>query len=363
MSRQSSTVAWNALKNRVNVERLEDYLDIHPVSEGTERIAPCPLPTHPGRDRNPSFSINEEKQVFNCFTCGEGGSLVRLIMLVKDLEYSPAVTILSNLCDEETDDSFHKYIQSIIRSDETKMEFEEFPSFNPRLLDNWLHENIDYLGPQWIHPDERSNTNSGRGISSSSQAVFKLGLDSTHYRRNKNGDEYIGRAIIIPHFVDDKLVGYQEGWLDDDRPKFVPKYTNTRNFPKGETIFNCDRARESADSLIFVVESALTVAYLHTLGYTAVATFGAESPDSQLECLLDFSDCDVVLAYDNDDAGRIATSRALRTLKDSLYIYTLPPVSRPKGDLNDLSPEEAREFIEQTDLLLPSEWHRLCGRG
>lgn len=337
----SSLVSWNIIKHHVDIDAVEQRLGLELDHTGEEDVCSCPLPTHDGDDVNPSFAINREKLVFNCFKCGIGGSIPTLVMMLQDLDYSEALEWLIDSSQDE-DNSFEEYILSIMRQDEEDATV--LPDFSLSVLDPWLQIPCDFYGPNWVAPSNRG-VQRGRGISEETTKLFRLAYDPAHYRRTKNGPEYVGEAIIIPHFFDGKLVGYQEGWIDPDRPKKIPKYTNTRNFPKAETIFNYDRAIET-DGDIYVVESAITVAYLHSLGYTAIGMFGAEAADGQYELMTHFVD-GLVLAYDNDDAGRKATARTIRKLNGTIDLSVAPTVPVEKGDLNDLSAEDVHKLLSQ----------------
>jgi hypothetical protein len=62
--------------------------------EGREWVCLCPLPGH--TERTPSFKINPEKQVFHCFGCGAGGSVIDLHMGLHGLSSGEAMRELSS---------------------------------------------------------------------------------------------------------------------------------------------------------------------------------------------------------------------------------------------------------------------------
>jgi CHC2 zinc finger len=57
---------------------------------GRESTGCCPLHA----DKNPSFSVNEDKGVFHCFGCGIGGDLIRFIEIVEGVDFKGALSIL-----------------------------------------------------------------------------------------------------------------------------------------------------------------------------------------------------------------------------------------------------------------------------
>ena len=60
--------------------------------EGHEWVCLCPL----HEERTPSFKINAEKQVFHCFGCDAGGSVIDLHMALRGLSIAEAMRELSN---------------------------------------------------------------------------------------------------------------------------------------------------------------------------------------------------------------------------------------------------------------------------
>jgi DNA primase len=107
-------------------------------------------------------------------------------------------------------------------------------------------------------------------------------------------------SIVLPHFWQGKLVGWQNRWMGE-RPKWVSKYTNTNDFPKRVTLFGWDQVQDSKQPIV-IVESVPTVLYLASLNIPAVATFGATVSKEQMKMLRSCQQ-GVVLAQDNDTAG------------------------------------------------------------
>ena len=69
----------------INVEATLTALGIEGTLRGSELSAPCPM--HEDRvgrpDANPSWSINIDTGLLNCFSCGYRGSVITLIADVK----------------------------------------------------------------------------------------------------------------------------------------------------------------------------------------------------------------------------------------------------------------------------------------
>jgi DNA primase len=117
--------------------------------------------------------------------------------------------------------------------------------------------------------------------------------------------------------------------------------------PKSRTLFGLDIAMESGlDDYIVLVESPLDVVYLDNLGYPAVASFGATVSNHQLRLLVSYFGA-IVLALDNDGAGRAETKRVLashwcRQLPFEVLNYSRTQAKDP-GEMSEDTFERAME--------------------
>jgi DNA primase len=162
------------------------------------------------------------------------------------------------------------------------------------------------------------------------QERFRIMGDITH----------TGPALIIPHYFEGKLVGFQERWLGELPPKF-PKYTNSRDFPKELTLFNWDHVKGARQ--VIVVESVMTTVRLYELGMASVCTFGGSINPRQIQLLGTFDL--VAIARDNDSTGARYQSRLGRALEPLTRVEVFPPPPLEKGDLADLSDEEIFDLV------------------
>lgn len=327
-----SDLSWADIKDDLRIEEVVDELGIQIVMvRGFENTAHCPLSGHGGADSNPSFSINVNKGVFNCFSCSSG-NMVDLVMDMLDLEYSESIRWLLKFSDFENEDD-EQFMRKILSAVDRKPPPREprhpvMPRFSLRTIESWLGGETDFYESRFISDEVRQR--------------LKLGFDPEH-----NYKGFVGPAAIIPHFFRGKLVGYQRRWLVEERPDWVGKYVMTDDFPKRSTLFNYDIAIQNKHVPIFVVESPLTVARLMSAGYMAVSTFGASSNPRQSKLLTAFED--VVLAFDNDKAGQDAARRIYKEIDDYCNVDVIPPPNEAKSDLGDAPDGELEALMKQIE--------------
>lgn len=289
----------------------------------------CPFTNnHSNGDQNASFGLNKDSLNYNCFVCG-GGSLISLVMWQLGKSHAEAVSWLNEMSSlepqvaEKLVDKVNKIIYSPIK--ESVM-----PIYDPIMYEE-KHQKI------YMHSLAKKYLEH-RGISGKIAEMHGIGFDNFHY------------GITIPHFFDGHLRGWQIRHLLEEKNKFycdacghnktVPKYTNTPNFPKLNTLFLYD---EVIGKDVTVVESPLSALYLWSLGVTnAVATFGSFSLE-QAELLKKFSK--VRIWPDNDTAGEKNLFRVLDELSKSTDVVIVPVVDKHKGDAADVLPENMYTYL------------------
>lgn len=273
----------------LDVDEFEAAIGFEPMghNERGEDHGHCPDPwsLHKNGDRTGKFSINRDKKVFNCFVCG-GGTLLSLTMAIHDFDEDQAVNWLRQFSSKsnQTDEGFLSEIERMFSEKEQEPEA-TLPWFNSNVLLQWKDENHEWFV--------------SRGITSDVKKRYQLGVN-TKTVRTMGSEVFESTSIVLPHFWQSKLVGWQNRWMGE-RPKWVPKYTNTNDFPKRTTLFGWDQIQDSNKPIV-VVESVPTVLYLASLDIPAVATFGATVSKEQMRLLRSCQE-GIVLAQDNDQAG------------------------------------------------------------
>ena len=149
-------------------------------------------------------------------------------------------------------------------------------------------------------------------------------------RHNDGYQQIIVSRAIIPHFFNGQLVGWQGRKLTED-PR-VPKYKNSKNFPKAWTLYNYDNVCK--DEEIIVVESPMSVLKLKSLDITnVVSTFGAGVSNYQIHLLRQFQE--ICVWMDGDDAGRRASSDLTSCLSKTNMVTILEEDGEDPASVGD----------------------------
>lgn len=254
---------------------------------GNEAKALCPAPDHD--DTTPSWSINLDSGQHNCFSCGFGGGFVYLTMIVRDQDGKAAKEWVRQ-----------RKVKDIAAGAERKAARQEHAELTEADLwefdDDYPQDELDY-----------------RGFSEYEAQGFNLLWD---HKRD---------GWVIPvRDLEYKLIGYQfkPRHGTDGIPINYPKYLK-----KSGRLF--DGLQEMEGDVLIIVESPLDVVRLWHWGHeNVVALYGSSLDLEQAELIMERFDR-VILALDDDEAGRKGISKALSRLKGvQCYVFAYGDVKR-----------------------------------
>ena len=279
----------------------------------------CHLPfgNHAHGDTTGKARLNYEKLTFNCWVCGGGGFLWWLqTMRGEDAEgirnWLAERTGIGGVQDTQKLLDFLDAIMSGASTSSLQMQ-RVMPHYDDRILDQWA----------FIH----SYLTDFRHIPAQNVIDSRVGYGVL---RMKVGEVFMAsERIIIPHFWNGQLVGWQSRRLVDDG---TPKYSSTPDMPKDLTLYNYDRTA----SQTIIVEAPISVVSKRHLQHME-ATFGANVTEHQLDLIAQHAG-DIVLWMDNDPAGwnsmeQMCEYLSLRTSR--LFVVDSPYAADP-ADMSDV---------------------------
>lgn len=323
---------YESFVHDIDYERLYEAIEFDPMrqdSDGND-IGHCfdLFDQHKNGDTTGKFIFYRESGLVSCFVCG-ATSLRTFISTLYDWPMEDTVRWLAKFSDvmEQDDDSFLTEIDEILRDKQKPKP--TMPRFAAQILDRWdTLEKWPEIAIDWV---------AGKGISPETIEAFSLRFGRIRTMTDAK-EPWVGQAIVIPHVWGGKLVGWQQRWLDRERPEGVGKYKSTNDMPRYDTLFNYDRCVHETDP-VFVVESPATVLWLHSCDLPAVATFGSKVTPAQMKLLRRFQK-GVVVAPDNDIPGRKFLKAISEYLEPFVPVYKVAPVGRYDGgnDLGDIAP-------------------------
>ena len=314
-------------KERICTDLLSEFgASVSRVNDQGEMIHSCILPfgLHAHGDRNPSASLNYKRLTYNCYACG-GGGLLWLIATCRGTSTADARkwvgTQSGTGADEQSLSSLMDFFDAVYSDERRRKQISPIPHMDIRVLQPYLK----------IHPYMTEM----RGCSEDVLKHFMVGFGDFRYNLGSPEDEMWidSPRIVIPHFWDQSLVGWQTRRLLDDG---TPKYLNTPDFPRDTTLYNYSGGREP----LVIVESTVSV-LKHADRHRMTATFGSEVTEAQLRLLGKTERA--ILWFDNDPAGWKATEDVGRALSD--YTTVMVVDSDWAADAGDMDAGTADQLI------------------
>ena len=306
----------NEVRNKADIgEIIGRYIPL--IKKGKSLTAVCPFHD----DHNPSLSISQDKQIYKCFVCGNGGNVFTFVQNIEKITFVEAVLKVAQYCNIDLGYQVKDLISSRY-DDVTKGYFKllnEVIAFQQYQLNSVGGNEVkEYLSKRGYDDDIIKYFDIGFNPGNDSLHKFltaKGYLDkdmiTLNVIRNTDGvfHDVFSERITFPIF--DKYGSPIAFSARTIKPQFEPKYINTSEtllYTKGNVLYNYHRAAPDVklSHCVFVVEGVTDVIALYKAGYTnVVATLGTALSKQQIVLLKQLS-LNIVLCYDGDEAGQNA---------------------------------------------------------
>jgi len=316
------------------VEIISGYIPLKKA--GRNFRANCPF----HHEKTPSFTVSPDRQIYHCFGCGESGNAFKFLMRHERMEFPEAVKILAKKT-------------GVILPEQNNPEIARQASLTSQLyrvneLAVSFYENNLHAASASACRDYLLN----RGIKLQTIKEFHLGLAASswdsliNYLRSENislslmekaglilpkdaGGYYdrFRNRIIFPIFdIRSRVIGFGARVMD----KTLPKYINspeTLVYVKGKNLFGLNLSKDyiRENDFAIIVEGYLDFMIPYQEGLSnIVASQGTALTLDQIRLLRRYTH-NVVMIYDGDTAGEIATLRSLDILiEEGMNVKVVP---------------------------------------
>ena len=320
--------------------------------KGANLFGLCPFHS----EKTGSFSVSPDKQIYYCFGCKKGGGVVNFIMEEENLTFPDAVRFLAKRAgmevpEEEGDREAGRRRQRLLdlNRDAARFYYQLLQQPEGRAVQ-------DYLDKRQIK--KSTAVKFGMGASPDAWDVLLTDMTKKGYTKselleaglvvqNKNGGLYdkFRNRLMLP-VIDTKgdVVAFGSRVLDKSEPKYMNS-SETPVYSKRRVLYGLNLAKKTKRPNIILCEGNLDIVTLHQAGFdNAVASMGTALTVEQTRLLSRFTK-ELVLCYDNDNAGRIATERALQILNDSDFSVKVLQLPRRLVD-GEYVKQDADDFIK-----------------
>tara|TARA_Y100000992_G_scaffold140581_1_gene93259 strand:- start:263 stop:2035 length:1773 start_codon:yes stop_codon:yes gene_type:complete len=278
-------------------------------------------------EKTPSFTINDEKGFFHCFSTGEHGNIFDFLMKTQNLKFGEAVRTLANFAglqpyrftklDEQREKEWKIYTEIYSNYIEEKKKNIVLTNYQDKKV-------IDYLKKRNLNSKVTKEFclgyvpfNSKTYIDMKNQFDEKSLQESGLFYLDERNDEYVdrfrGRLIFPIYSLTDKPLAIGGRLIDDN--KRIAKYVNspeTNFFKKGNNLYNLNKARKvsNKNNEVYLVEGYMDVISLYNYQiYNCVANLGTALTNKQILLLGQFFS-EIIICFDGDESGYKAAIRA-----------------------------------------------------
>ena len=317
-------------------------------------------------EKTPSFTVNDEKGFYHCFSTGEHGNIFDFLMKTKNYKFGEAVRTLAG------DAGMQPY--RITQHDEKReARWKVYSSIlekytndcHEKLLSGKYPEVLEYLKIRKITKEELIFFKIGYSPEKSDfYENLKKGFNETEinssgiYYFDDNKKKYVDRfrnRVIFPvRTLNGSALAIGGRALSK---KSFAKYINspeTEFYKKGNNLYNINSAREfrNKNEEILILEGYMDVVSLHKFGIqNVVANLGTAMTEKQLDLAWRFFK-NPIICLDGDISGKKAAIRAAERLFPlmkpdyNIYFLTLPENLDPDSYINQNGKESFIKFSE-----------------
>ena len=279
-------------------------------------------------EKTPSFSVSQEKQIYKCFGCGEAGNVISFVMKDKNLPFIEAVKYLANRANIPLEINNGEKSKSAKKKDLLyRVNVEAAKFFFSNLMNNQNAK--EYFLNRGIKEETIKKFGLGFANDSWNSLMFYLrkkgindvlleeaGLISVNKEKGRKYDRFRNRVMFPVFDYQGKVIGFGGRVLDDSKPKYLNS-PETLVFQKGTNLYGLNFAlkHNMSERYFVIVEGYMDLISLHQYGITnVVASLGTALTINQARLLKRYAD-KVIISYDADMAGQMATLRGLEILR------------------------------------------------
>ncbi len=339
---------------------------------GSNMMGLCPL--HNDK-KSPSLSVSPDKQIFHCFGCGAGGSVIQFVEAAMNLDFMDAVKYLADRVHMEMPDKRSGGDkQKQLMASRKKERLYQINARAARYYFDQLSTPEGRPGLEYLKKRKISNSTikkfgigyAPEGWSNLIDHLKKQGCsesdmyDAGLVRKRENGTYYDafydGRVVFPIIDVRGRIIAFGGRIIRDGTD--APKYWNTPEtmiFKKKDNLFGLNLAKNDKSGRLLLMEGYMDVVALHQSGFgNAVASLGTSFTSEQARLVKRYAPR-AVLCYDNDEAGKKATLRAGDILFDEgvkVRVLTVTDGKDPDEFIKNKGPDMFAVLIEKAKPLI-----------
>tara|TARA_B100001989_G_scaffold212020_1_gene161589 strand:- start:1982 stop:3769 length:1788 start_codon:yes stop_codon:yes gene_type:complete len=328
-------------------------------------------------EKSPSFTVNDEKEFYHCFSSGEHGNIFDFLMKTKSIGFGEAVRSLAaeagmppyrfSKFDEKKDLRFQTY----------KNIFKDYVDYFKKELANENNkESLEYLLKRGLKKNiiEEFQLGFVPWKNNFHEKLLKryseeeINLTGLYYRNDKTGkyiDRFNSRIIFPINNLSGDTIAFGGRIIRDSK---LAKYINspeTEFYKKGNMIFNLDKAKDlrSKTDEVLIVEGYMDVVSVYASGIkNVIANSGTALTERQINLIWKFF-ANPIICLDGDESGQSAASRIAEKLfplindKNKIYFSIMPEGKDPDDFIKQNGKDGLINLIKEKEIIQSFIWN------
>ena len=311
------------------VSIVSEYIKLEKAGSSYKGL--CPF----HNDSNPSFFVSPSKKVAKCMVCGTGGNAITILEKLAKISTKEAIKRLA--------DRYQiRYDYLVDKKQANRKNLYQITKYAEGFYSYYLTNSLpgkaamDYLAKRDINSDTIKEFRIGLAPSGkdllyntlhdqgySDVDIFKSGMaiggDYVH-------DTFINRIMFPITDEENNVIGFSGRiYYDSNESKYFNSFENDL-FKKGEVIYNLFNALDSIrkNKRIIIMEGFMDVIAAYRAGLKeCVCLMGTAITNEHIAKLKKYN-ADIIMCLDGDNAGKMATIKALNLLqKNGLNAYAV----------------------------------------
>ena len=328
-------------------------------------------------EKTPSFTVNDEKEFYHCFSTGEHGNIFDFLMKTKSVGFGEAVKILAAEAGMQPYRFTNFDQKKELRYKTYKNIFIEYRDYFCKLLySENCKEALDYLYKRGLKKNIieefklgyvpwKNNFYEELLKKYSEEEINLTGLYYKSDKTNKYIDRFNSRIIFPVNNISGDTIAFGGRIIRDSK---LAKYINspeTEFYKKGSMIFNLDKAKDlrSETDEVLIVEGYMDVVGVYASGIkNVIANSGTALTEKQISLIWKFFH-NPIICLDGDESGQSAALRIGERLfplineKNKIYFSIMPEGKDPDDFIKEKGKEGMLQLLEQKEIIQSFIWN------
>ena len=328
-------------------------------------------------EKSPSFTVNDEKEFYHCFSSGEHGNIFDFLIKTKSIGFGEAVRILAAEAGMQAYRFSNFDKKKDLRFQNYKNIFKDYSDyFHQQLFQESNKEALDYLLNRKLNKDIINEFKLGYVPWKNNfyEELLKkyteedINLTGLYYKNDKTGkyvDRFNSRIIFPVNNIIGDPVAFGGRIIRESK---LAKYINspeTEFYKKGNMIFNLDKAKNSRAETneVLIVEGYMDVLGVYSSGIkNVIANSGTALTERQIDLIWKFF-TNPIICLDGDESGQKAALRIAEKLfplineKNKIHFSIMPEGKDPDDYIKQKGKDGLVELLKEKQIIQSYIWN------